>query len=150
MRSWWWGIVGAVVAIVVVLSLSVMEYPALARLPGGTWLLVSADCPASVRAFMTIRASSALRRDVLIVPSDPGATVVRGWACGTLQEQLGEHGSWLRLLPADVVCEVVSREGALFRELNFIVSPAYAVDMVPSPVDWTPPGLSRDRIEVRR
>jgi hypothetical protein len=149
MRSWWWGILGAVVVIIVALGISLMEYPTLGRLPGGTWLLVSSDCPASVRAFMSIRASAELRRDVLIVPSDPEATDVRGWACDTLQEQLDDRGSWLRLLPADVVCEAVSREAALFRELNFIISPAYAVDMVPSPVDWTPPGLSRDRLEVR-
>jgi hypothetical protein len=148
--SWRWSVLGAVVAMMAALGMRCTDYPLLGRLPGGTWLLVSSDCPASVRAFLSIRESTELRRDVLIVPADSTDSDVRRWACDTLHVQLGERGSWLRYLPADMVCEAVSREAGLFREFNFIVSPAWAVDMVPSPVNWAPPGPGLDQNEARR
>lgn len=93
--------------------------------------MADASCPASIRWLRRISDSPTLRATVLVVPAELEVAGIRDLACETLNLQLTERRHWLRLLPDELTCTLVTNEAASYRALNFVVSPAWAHDMIP-------------------
>lgn len=145
-----WFLLGTVVGVVVVGALiASMEYPVLSALPGGTWLVADASCPASIRWLRQVRDSPELRATVLVVPAELEVAAVRDMACETLNLQLTERRHWLHLLPDELTCTLVTNEAASYRALNFVVSPAWAHDMIPLPANVEPAEILTHHEDLR-
>jgi hypothetical protein len=58
-----------------------------------------------------------------------GGADIRAEACDLFNLQLKERNSWLSMLPNTILCDRVAREAQVYHELNFVASPAWAIDM---------------------
>lgn len=140
-RAFAWTLGGALAGVVLAASVvATMEYPALSALPSGVRLLATGNCPATIDLIRKIENSPQGSSSILVLPADDEDPTFRDRICRTLSLQLADRGSWLRFFPSAVVCKWITNEAVLFRNLNFISSPALAIDLHPLPPGTTTEG----------